>query len=48
MGDSVVGVITGLLEGESVIGAFVGVREGDRLGLDDGYKMMKEEKSRIM
>ncbi len=39
VGDSVVGVMTGLLEGESVIGALVGAREGDRLGLDDGYKM---------
>ena len=39
MGDSVVGVMTGLLEGESVIGALVGAREGDRLGLDVGYKM---------
>jgi len=44
VGDSVVGVITGLLEGESVIGAFVGVREGDRLGLGVGCELMKEEK----
>ena len=39
VGDSVVGVVTGLLEGESVIGAFVGVREGDRLGLGVGCEV---------
>jgi len=39
VGDSVVGVMTGLLEGESVIGALVGAREGDRLGLGVGYKI---------
>jgi len=44
VGDSVVGVMTGLLEGESVIGAFVGAREGDRLGLGVGCELMKEEK----
>ena len=39
LGDSVVGVMTGLLEGESVVGALLGARDGDRLGLDVGYKM---------
>ena len=39
VGDSVVGVMTGLLEGESVIGALVGACEGDRLGLDVGCEM---------
>ena len=39
VGDSVVGVMTGLLEGESVIGALVGAREGDKLGLDVGCEI---------
>ena len=47
VGDSVVGVVTGLLEGESVIGAFVGAREGDRLGLDVGCEM-NEVRERVI
>ena len=35
-GFSVVGVVTGLLDGELVIGALLGACEGDRLGLDVG------------